>query len=125
LVGLGRAIFEAAIADPDSLADHPVVQEIAAAHDPRWLGREDLLFVASHAYAAVTGQDEVTFYDFAEGLRGDVPEPDDDEDVHQIEEWSVTDEAQTRRRLPRLAEMFYEKSMRNRRRAMEKLGLPD
>ena len=71
LVALGRTTFEAAVASPDSLADHPLVREIAAANDPRWLGREDMLFVASHAYAAVTGEDEVTFYDFAEGLRAE------------------------------------------------------
>jgi hypothetical protein len=120
LVALGRRAFEAAIADPDSLADHPLVREIATARDPRWLGREDMLFVASHAYADVTGEDEVTFYDFAESLRGPdfspvVAEPD--------VEWEITDEAETRRRLPKLSSMFYERSMRNRRRALDKLGL--
>ena len=128
LVALGRTAFEAALADPDTLADHPLVREIAAANDPRWLGREDMLFVASHAYSAVTGQDEVTFYDFAESLRGDDEEGDDEEsdgDDLEVDEWSVTDEAETRRRLPRLAELFYDKSMRNRKRAMDKLGLRD
>jgi TATA-binding protein-associated factor Taf7 len=123
LVALGRSTFEAALADPDTLADHPLVREIAAANDPRWLGREDMLFVASHAYSAVTGEDEVTFYDFAEGLRGDEEEPDEDD--QEVDEWSVTDEEETRRRLPQLAELFYEKSMRNRKRAMDKLGLQD
>jgi len=122
LVALGRTTFEAALADPDILADHPLVREIAAANDPRWLGREDMLFVASHAYSTVTGEDEVTFYDFAEGLRGDdEAEPEGQE----VDEWSVTDEEETRRRLPRLTELFYEKSMRNRRRAMDKLGLQE
>jgi Protein of unknown function (DUF4240) len=122
LVALGRTTFEAVLANPDVLADHPLVREIAAANDPRWLGREDMLFVASHAYSAVTGEDEVTFYDFAEGLRAD--DEEEEEDV-EVDEWSVTDEAETRRRLPRLAELFYEKSMRNRRRAMDKLGLQE
>jgi hypothetical protein len=124
LVALGRSTFEAALADPDTLAGHPLVREIAAANDPRWLGREDMLFVASHAYSAVTGEDEVTFYDFAEGLRGDDAELDDEED-QEVDEWSVTDEEETRRRLPRLSDLFYEKSMRNRQRAMDKLGLQD
>ena len=123
LVALGRSTFEAALDDPDTLAGHPLVREIAAANDPRWLGREDMLFVASHAYSAVTGEDEVTFYDFAEGLRGDDAEPDDDD--QEVDEWSVTDEEETRRRLPRLSDLFYEKSMRNRQRAMDKLGLQD
>jgi Protein of unknown function (DUF4240) len=207
LVALGRATYERALADPDTLSEHPLVREIAAAHDPRWLGREDMLFVASHAYALVTGEDEVTFYDFAEDqraedqraedqrveearangdpdearavgranlgigtLRGQDPrgprpprtddqrtedlriqdpslrgqltvdlsagdlraadwglpdadledEPDPDEGY-----WSVEDEAETRKRLPQLATLFYERSTRNRLRAMEKLGLQD
>ena len=33
LVALGRSTFEAAVAGPDSLADHPLVREIAAADD--------------------------------------------------------------------------------------------
>ncbi|MDT5028802.1 MAG: hypothetical protein QOE61_5228 [Micromonosporaceae bacterium] len=123
LVALGRSTFEAALDDPDTLAAHPLVREIAAANDPRWLGREDMLFVASHAYSVVTGEDEVTFYDFAESLRGDDPEPDEDD--QEVDEWSVTDEEETRRRLPRLSDLFYAKSMRNRQRAMDKLGLQD
>jgi hypothetical protein len=118
LVALGRATFERAAGDPDSLAEHPLVREIAQANDPRWLGREDLLFVASHAYAAVTGEPEITFYEYAESLReGEAPE------VADSAEWEITDEAETRRRLPRLSQLFYERSMRNRKRALEKLGL--
>jgi hypothetical protein len=120
LVALGRPTFEAALANPDSLADHPMVREIATANDPRWLGREDVLFVASHAYAQVTGEDAVTFFDFAENLREgepDVPEPEG-------EDWDVADEARTRSRLPKLSALFYERSMRNRRRALDRLGLP-
>jgi hypothetical protein len=124
LVALGRTAFEAAIANPDSLASHPLVREIAAANDPRWLGREDLLFVASHAYAVVTDGDEIDFYDYAESQRADSGDDQDDPDKPD-DEWSVADEAETRRRLPQLASMFYERSMRNRQRAMDKLGLKD
>jgi hypothetical protein len=121
LVALGRSTFDAALTDPDRLADHAVVKEIAAANDPRWLGREDVLFVASHAYAEVTGEDAITFFDFAESLRETPPaEPDGNE---LGEDWDVSDEAQTRARLPRLAELFYERSMRNRRRALQRLGM--
>jgi hypothetical protein len=120
LVALGRRAFETAVANPDSLADHPLVREIATARDPRWLGREDMLFVASHAYADVTGEDEVTFYDFAESLR--------EEDFVPVEaqpdaEWEISDEQEARRRLPKLCDLFYERSMRNRQRALDKLGL--
>jgi len=127
LVALGRTTFEAALNNPDSLADHVLVREIAAAHDPRWLGREDMLFVASHAYSTVTGEDEVTFYDFAEGLR-DADAQDETEHVAEAMKpraWELTDEAETRRVLPRLAGLFYERSMRNRQRAMDRLGLRD
>jgi hypothetical protein len=123
LVALGRTTFEAALANPDTLADHPMVREIAAANDPRWLGREDMLFVASHAYAAVTGEDEITFYDYAEGMRDSAAEPADSTEAEP--EWPITDEHEARRRLPRLSEMFYERSMRNRKRALDKLGLQD
>jgi Protein of unknown function (DUF4240) len=121
LVALGRTTFEAAVASPDSLADHPMVREIAVSNDPRWLGREDMLFVASHAYAAVTGEDEITFYDYAEGMRDPAAETAHQGD--EEEDWSITDEHEARRRLPRLVEMFYERSMRNRQRALDKLGL--
>ena len=123
LVALGRTAFERAVAAPDTLADHPLVREIAAAHDPRWLGREDMLFVASHAYAIVTGEDEVTIYDFAEAQRPEPPAPVGDEQVDDY--WDVDDEVVARQRLPRLSDLFYERSMRNRQRAMEKLGLQD
>ena len=120
LVALGRSTFEAALANPDVLADHPVVREIAAATDPRWLGREDVLFVASHAYSRVTGEDAVTFFDFAESLR----DPDSIVEPPPAQAWQVEDEEHTRARLPRLSQLFYEHSLRNRRRALEKLGLP-
>lgn len=120
LVALGRGTYEAALANPDTLADHPLVKEIASASDPRWLGREDMLFVASHAYAQVTGEDAVTFFDFAESLREAPPaEPDE-----FGEDWDLSDEARTRARLPRLADLFYERSMRNRRRILDRLGIP-
>jgi Protein of unknown function (DUF4240) len=121
LVALGRTTFETAVANPDTLADHPMVREIAAANDPRWLGREDMLFVASHAYAAVTGEDEITFYDYAESMRDPAAEAADSGEEEP--EWPITDEHEARRRLPRLSDLFYERSMRNRKRALDKLGL--
>jgi hypothetical protein len=120
LVALGRSAYERTLADPDSLAAHPLVREIAGARDPRYLGREDLLYVASHAYAAVTGEEEMTFYEFAESVRDEEaagPEP------LEVADWEVTDEAETRRRLPGLADLFFDRSMHVRERAMAKLGL--
>lgn len=129
LVALGRDTFEAAVISPDSLAEHPVVKEIANARDPRWLGREDMLFVASHAYATVTGEPEITFFEFAEGLRDDADDTADPDAMTDGPpgpsevEWDITEEGEARRRLPRLSELFYERSMRNRKRALDKLGL--
>jgi Protein of unknown function (DUF4240) len=120
LVALGSSTFEAAVANPDSLADHPLVREIAAAKDPRWLGREDMIFVASHAYAAVTGEPEITFFDFAEALRAN---PDQEEEHADEDDWTISDEVRTRRQLPRLSEMFYARSIRNRERMVSQLGL--
>ncbi len=131
LVALGRTAYESALRDPDSLAGHPLVREIAQANDPRWLGREDLLYAASHAYAESTGEDEVTFFEVVDAQDAgvdvlDVQEPGDVEIADADEaEWAVTDEAETRRRLPNLSVLFYERSMRNRSRAMAKLGLRD
>jgi hypothetical protein len=68
LVALGRGAFEAAVQDPDSLAGHPLVQQIAGASERRRLGREDLLYSAARAYSEATGQDEVTFFDAVDAL---------------------------------------------------------
>jgi len=106
------------VANPDSLADHPAVREIAAAPDPRWLGREDVLFVASYAYAKITGEDPVTFFDFSDALR-DTPPADA---TTADEQWEILDEAQTRARLPRLSELFYERAARNRRRLLGRMN---
>jgi hypothetical protein len=115
LVALGRATYEAALVDADSLADHPVVREIAQTSEPRWFGREDVLFVASHAYAEVTGEDAVTFFDYAEGLReAPVVYPDPNAELELI---NIEREAEVRAELPRLADMFLERALRNRARA--------
>lgn len=124
LVMLGRDTFERALGDPDSLADHPLVQEIASARDPRWFGHADLLYAASTAYAEVTGEDEFAFMAAAEKARTTVlPQVNDDKPDESG--WDIEDEAETRRRVPRLAGMFYEHSLRNRRRVIEKLGLTE
>jgi hypothetical protein len=119
LVALGRATFERALAHADSLADHAVVREIAAAAEPRWFGREDVLFVASHAYAEVTGEDAVTFFDFAEGLReAPVAYPEPDSELELI---SIENEPVVRAKLPRLTEMFLERALHNRARIEARL----
>jgi hypothetical protein len=55
LIMQGRAIFEAALADPDSLADLPAVR--AAAVDLTEFECEDALGIARDAYRMATGED--------------------------------------------------------------------
>jgi hypothetical protein len=94
LLGQGRAAFEAALHDPDSLAKHPHIQAVTAA--TRWqlsVECEDLLFVANDAYQAATGE-EPDFYE-PEVLRRLRGGPAGDR-------WNFDDEAEQRRRYPRL-----------------------
>jgi hypothetical protein len=58
LLGQGRAIWQATLAHPDSLADHPQVRGRRPLE--RWidpLNCEDILGVAYRAYEALTGQE--------------------------------------------------------------------
>jgi hypothetical protein len=71
LIGQGRAVFQAAVRDPDSLAEHPGVQAVAQ-YRPLSPFRgefmcESLLYVAYVAYDAVTGtQLELTDLELAQ-----------------------------------------------------------
>lgn len=88
LIGMGREVYEAAVANPDTLAD-AVVQGIDA---------EAEVYAAAHrAWMAVTGRPDTDPYpahDERAELRG--------------EEWDFDDDAEVRRRLPRLAAMYLE-----------------
>ncbi|APU41270.1 DUF4240 domain-containing protein [Streptomyces sp. TN58] len=55
LLTQGRAVFEAALADPDSLADHPAVREAAARGRDLW--DESALSIAWTAYESATGRE--------------------------------------------------------------------
>jgi Protein of unknown function (DUF4240) len=94
LIGQGRAVFEAALRDPDSLAEHPQIQAVTAA--TRWqlsMECEDLLFVADDAYLGVTGE-EPDLYE-PEVLRRLRGHPAGDR-------WDFDDEDELRRRYPKL-----------------------
>lgn len=98
LVGAGREWYERVLADPDALAGHP-----AAGPGPdgeeRYFEAEDLDYVADHAYAAVTGEDDGALDAL---IADDVPA----RRAPFGEEWDFDDEAEARRRLPRLAARF-------------------
>lgn len=70
LVGLGRQAVEQIIADPDSLAEHPVVIDIAEGRCERMsLDSEGLLFAASSAYARISDGDEDAFWHAVDARR--------------------------------------------------------
>jgi hypothetical protein len=102
LLGQGRATWQAALADPDSLASHPQVRARAwqpQRFDSLWC--EDMWAVASRAYQALTGQ-ELTVE--VADLHPWPPELEEDWDPG--EDWDFEDAAETRRRYPRLWALY-------------------
>ncbi|MGK5551976.1 DUF4240 domain-containing protein [Actinomadura kijaniata] len=91
LVSQGRAVYDAALADPDSLAAVPAVREAAAAKDR--LEDEAILSLAWHAYEYKTGEQLPP--DNATCSYPDI-------DSH----WDFDDAPETKRRLPGLWELF-------------------
>jgi hypothetical protein len=100
LLSQGRAIWEAALVDPDWLADHPQVR----VHRPHrdlddyvYLECEDILGVAYDAYEALTGQG------FTPGVPGRQPWPGFPD---LGERWDFDDAAEMRARYPRLWALY-------------------
>lgn len=90
LIGLGRDAYEAAVADPDSLAD-VVDPGDGDLHEAETYG------AARQAWMDVAGADEDDAY----------PEPREPEDLVG-DDWDFDDDAEVRRRLPHLAAMYLE-----------------
>ncbi len=90
---MGREVYEAAVADPDTLAS--VVR-------PSWgaesIDAEAEIYAAAHqAWMAVTGRPDTD------------PYPARNEQAEQQgADWNFDDDAEVRRRLPRLAAMYLE-----------------
>jgi hypothetical protein len=107
LVGLGQDAFEHAVADPDVLADHPMVRAIAAGHIDRFaLVGEAIQFAASQAYERCTDDAD----GFWEALEGQPAEATGRQDTSG-EPWSgrfggPDDATQIPLRLPRLHALF-------------------
>ncbi|WP_328914279.1 MULTISPECIES: DUF4240 domain-containing protein [unclassified Streptomyces] len=120
MVGLGRPVFEAAVADPDVLAYAPEVLRLsgrpreawAAADRPQW---ESLAHLAPRAYERLTAP----FTDFGDAfhaaardlLEAELEAAGATGSVRRAaaprgRRWSALDEAESRRRLPRLTAMF-------------------
>jgi hypothetical protein len=95
LIEMGQVVFEAAIKDPNSLAD-------VAAPGEQLVGSEGLDQAATAAWTAVSGQKEEAFYEAVDqaDTRTDRGDPEEGE------WWEFDDKAEVRHRLPRLAAKF-------------------
>ena len=100
LLAQGRATWEAAIRDPDSLADHPQVRTLgqqAVRTDDLWC--EAILYVPFDAHEALTGQPlTAEVREVVEVVEGAGAEPADP----MGEDWDFDDNQEVRRRYPRL-----------------------
>lgn len=95
LIGLGRDVFEAAVQDPDSLADVVTPGE-------QLEGDGGLEVAARIAWVAQTGGTDVEFYEAVE--RAD--DSTDRSGTEHGEWWHFDDAAELRHRLPRLAAKY-------------------
>ena len=97
LLGQGQAVWQAALAAPDSLADHPPVRVHRPYQEPYvYVECEDILGVAYRAYEALTGQE------FTPEVPGRHPWPGSPD---LGEDWDFDDAAEMRARYPRLWEV--------------------
>jgi hypothetical protein len=101
LVAQGRVVWDAALANPDSLADIVTLETEDESFDG-----EDVLGAASDAYEQVTG-DEEGFWSALERAREAAPQADAGTDPVG-EEFDFDDEDEMRSRLPRLSAIYLE-----------------
>ncbi|MDG4809363.1 DUF4240 domain-containing protein [Micromonospora sp. WMMD1120] len=108
LIGLGRDAFERAVTDADSLAEHPMVQAIAAGHVDRFaLAAEAIEFAAPTAFGQHS-DDADGFWEASEAQPDGSGDRDEPSAEHQ---WSgrfgsADDAAQIPLRLPRLLALY-------------------
>ncbi|MFD8381180.1 DUF4240 domain-containing protein [Streptomyces sp. NPDC059679] len=110
LIALGREWYERAAADPDSLAEHPVVIEAAADGGYEALFNEDVNYVASRAFerVAAVGED---FYEEWKRHRSAQGESGGGglgagSEADMGEDFDFDDDEEMSRRLPRLAALY-------------------
>lgn len=113
LVLAGREVFTRTVADPDSLAEHPVVLGMGG-EGSGWFGYESLDSLVGEAWTRATGRDDEAYYAAREASSSG--ESTDDADGADGAEsssadpsggsWDFDDEDENRRRLPRLAALF-------------------
>ena len=93
LIGMGKTVYENAIADPDSLADVATPDWYAEGID----AEAEIYAAAHHAWMRVTDNDYDAEY------------PARNESTNLVgDDWDYDDEEELRKRLPRLAALFAE-----------------
>lgn len=100
LVLAGRTVFERTLADPDTLADHPVVAAMADGGSP-WFGFESLDSLVGDAWSRASGEDDEAYY-AARERTSSVRARNEPAD----EQWDFDDDEENARRLPRLTALF-------------------
>ncbi|GLU48295.1 DUF4240 domain-containing protein [Nocardiopsis ansamitocini] len=100
LILLGRDTFTKAVADPDTLADLPVVIRMSRG-ESAWIGYESLSSLVGKTYAKGKGVTE-SLTTVTERAVREMTRPQRPTGVN----WDPEDDAETSRRLPRLAALF-------------------
>ncbi|WP_415297646.1 DUF4240 domain-containing protein [Cellulosimicrobium sp. SJTW-1] len=100
LVLAGRETFERTLADPDTLADHPVVAAMADGGSP-WFGFESLDSLVGDAWSRATGEDDEAYYAARERTSSVRARSEP-----AGEPWDFDDDEENARRLPRLTALF-------------------
>ena len=95
LIVQGREVFEHVVADPDALADLPVIR--AQALGAAYLECEDTLYIAARAHRAVTGEELPPH---------SIPIPY--RELDPVWDFDFDDRTEMKRRLPRLATLFFD-----------------
>jgi hypothetical protein len=103
VIALGREWYERVLASPDALADHPLIHRAAAEQDEDAVFAEPMLYVARQAMAQLTGDEHA--YDTILNEAGQDHDRDPFTDPAG-EDFDFDDDAEMRRRLPRLAALY-------------------
>lgn len=116
LIAQGRAVYAAALADPDSLADLPAAVAVTAEGDD-FADCESLLYVANTAWEEVTGEED----GLEEELEARGFEPRRDGPGSPVTpDFSFEDRERVFAVVPRLAALFYDRATRARLRLCQK-----
>lgn len=102
-IAQGRVWYERIAANPDSLAEHPLVIAAAAEHYDDVMFYEVVNYTAAYAFKQLTG-DEEDFYEAWDEYWN--AQPRERADVDMGEDFDFDDAEQMHHRLPRLAALY-------------------